>query len=263
MVGQSGSRSALERRPSALPLPREAVAQTLGEAVRSFLRLGSEIGHPIRHARFVRPDVVTPTRSGGRLSDRAAAFPRRLYATASRERDSPAGYLELPRFRRCLDASGRRPGKVGFGCRGRGRRIRGSSVGRRSGSPCWATSRGAGWPRIWGSPTSRCATGSSVLLPRRRGRGRSARSASSPRAQCRPAGRRRRPRVDRRVRSPRPVRASKESPWRALFERVRTTVTLRGPRLTRETIKAEQRDEDSRQEESETVESALPRSTNG
>jgi hypothetical protein len=55
----------------------------LSEPVRSFLRVGSEIGHRNGYARCVRPDVVTPTRSGGRLSDRAAAFPRRLYATAS------------------------------------------------------------------------------------------------------------------------------------------------------------------------------------
>src|SRR5918999_4432401 len=67
--------------------------------------------------------------------------------------------LELPRFRRHLDASGGKPGKVRFGCRGRGRRIRRSSVARRSGSPCWATSLSVSWPRIWGSPTSRCAIG--------------------------------------------------------------------------------------------------------
>src|SRR5687768_18425897 len=70
-------------------LVAEGVAQTLGEAVRSVLRVGSEIGHRIRHARCVRPDVVTPTRSGGRLRDRAAAFPRRLYATASRAALAP------------------------------------------------------------------------------------------------------------------------------------------------------------------------------
>jgi hypothetical protein len=61
----------------------EAVAQTLSEAVRSFLRVVSEIRRCIRHARRVCPAVGTPTRAGGRLSDRAAAFPRRLYATAS------------------------------------------------------------------------------------------------------------------------------------------------------------------------------------
>jgi transposase len=41
--------------------------------------------------------------------------------------------LELPRFGGHLSASGRKPGRVRFGCRERGRRIRRSSVGRRSG----------------------------------------------------------------------------------------------------------------------------------
>jgi hypothetical protein len=77
----------------------EGVAQTLSEAVRSFLRVGSEIGHRIRHARCVGPDVGTPTRSGGRLSDRAAAFPRRLYATASVHSRSLAMTSETARFR--------------------------------------------------------------------------------------------------------------------------------------------------------------------
>jgi hypothetical protein len=45
--------------------------------------VGSEIGHRISHARRVRPDVVRPSRAGGHLRDRAAALPRRLYATAS------------------------------------------------------------------------------------------------------------------------------------------------------------------------------------
>ena len=64
--------------------------------------------------------------------------------------------VELPRFRRHLDASGRKPGKVRFWCRERGRRIRRSSAARRSGWLSWATSRSAGSPRIWGSPMSRC-----------------------------------------------------------------------------------------------------------
>jgi hypothetical protein len=82
--------SALSPRLGRLLLWTEAVAQTLNEAVRSFLRVGSEIGHRIHHARCVRPDVVTPTRSRGRLRDRAAPFRRRLYATASTRRGSPA-----------------------------------------------------------------------------------------------------------------------------------------------------------------------------
>ncbi len=40
--------------------------------------------------------------------------------------------LDLPRFRRHLNASGRKPGKVRFWCRERGRRIRRSSAARRS-----------------------------------------------------------------------------------------------------------------------------------
>jgi hypothetical protein len=71
--------------PHWLSLSRVAVAQTLGEAAGSFLRVGSEIGHLIRHARCVRPEVARPSRSDGHLRDRAAAFPRWLYATATRE----------------------------------------------------------------------------------------------------------------------------------------------------------------------------------
>ena len=67
-----------------------------GETAGSFLRVGSEIGHRIRHARCVRPEVVTPSRPGGHLRDRAAAFPRRLYATASRERGTLARTRSAP-----------------------------------------------------------------------------------------------------------------------------------------------------------------------
>ena len=67
----------------------EAVAQTPREAAGSVLRRGSEIGHRIRHARCVRSDVVTPNRSGGRFSDRTAALPRRVFATASVQGGSP------------------------------------------------------------------------------------------------------------------------------------------------------------------------------
>src|SRR5215208_158197 len=62
-----------------------AVAQTPREPAGSFLTAVSEIGHRIPHARWVRPEVVTPSRSGGHLRSRAAAFPRRLYATATME----------------------------------------------------------------------------------------------------------------------------------------------------------------------------------
>jgi hypothetical protein len=54
-----------------------------GEAAGSFLRVGSKIGHRVRHETRVRPEVVRPSRSGGHLRDRAAAFSRRLCATAS------------------------------------------------------------------------------------------------------------------------------------------------------------------------------------
>jgi hypothetical protein len=66
-----------------LPQCAEAVAQTRGQAAGSFLRVGSEIDHRIRHARGVRPEVITPSRSGSHLRDRAAALPNRLYATAT------------------------------------------------------------------------------------------------------------------------------------------------------------------------------------
>ena len=45
--------------------------------------------------------------------------------------------LDFPRFRRHLDASGRKPGKGWVWCRERGRRIRRSSAGRRSGWLSW------------------------------------------------------------------------------------------------------------------------------
>ena len=75
-----------------------AVAQTPGEPAGSFLRAVSEIGHRIRHARRVRPEIVTPNRSGGHLRNRAAAFPRRLYATATHGSGThPRGALALSR----------------------------------------------------------------------------------------------------------------------------------------------------------------------
>jgi len=57
--------------------------------VRSkLLRVGSETGHRIRQATPVRVDAVAPSPSDAHLSECAAAFPRRLYATASMESDS-------------------------------------------------------------------------------------------------------------------------------------------------------------------------------
>jgi hypothetical protein len=64
-----------------------AVAQTLGEAAGSFLRVGSETGDLILRARCVRPEVARPSRSAGHLRDGAAAFPRRLSATATMQGD--------------------------------------------------------------------------------------------------------------------------------------------------------------------------------
>lgn len=67
----------------------------------------------------------------------------------------------LAPFRRHLNASGSKPGKVRFWCRERGDRIARSSVARRSVSPSWAISRSTGWRSRWGSLMSRCVTGSS------------------------------------------------------------------------------------------------------
>jgi hypothetical protein len=68
----------------ALLLAREAVAQTPGEPARPFLRLASENGHLVRRACVVRREVVPHVCSSVSFRKRAAAFPRRLYATASR-----------------------------------------------------------------------------------------------------------------------------------------------------------------------------------
>jgi hypothetical protein len=96
MVGQSGSRSALKRRRSALPLSREAVAQTPGEAAGSLLRVGSEIGHLVRRERVVRRKVVPHGGSVLHFRERAARFLRRLCATASRDLDSPPARFVTP-----------------------------------------------------------------------------------------------------------------------------------------------------------------------
>ena len=63
--------------------------------------------------------------------------------------------VDLPRFRRRLNASGRKPGNVRFRCPERGRRIPRSSVARRSVarrsvSPSWAIGRSVSHRRTWG-----------------------------------------------------------------------------------------------------------------
>jgi hypothetical protein len=68
-----------------------AVAQTPGEATGSLLRVGSEIAHRIRQATPVRLDAVAPSRCGAHISERAAAFPKRLYATASAKGERAGG----------------------------------------------------------------------------------------------------------------------------------------------------------------------------
>jgi Transposase IS116/IS110/IS902 family len=60
-----------------------SIGTSLKEAAGSFLTVGSEIGHRMRRARRVRPEVVTRSRSSGHLRDRAAARAGRLCATAS------------------------------------------------------------------------------------------------------------------------------------------------------------------------------------
>ena len=65
--------SRVEREPTR-PLLVEAVAQTPGEHVGPFLRVGSENGHLVRHADVVRREVVAHGCSGVPLRERAAAF---------------------------------------------------------------------------------------------------------------------------------------------------------------------------------------------
>jgi hypothetical protein len=78
---------------------REAVAQTPGEPARPSLRVGSENGDLVRHAHVVHPEVVAHGCAGVPFRERAAAFPRRLYATASRESDSRATASSYACFR--------------------------------------------------------------------------------------------------------------------------------------------------------------------
>jgi hypothetical protein len=63
-----------ELRSSWLSLCAVAVAQTLGEAAGSLLRVGSEIRHRIRHVKSVRSDVVAASLSSGHLRERASTF---------------------------------------------------------------------------------------------------------------------------------------------------------------------------------------------
>jgi hypothetical protein len=68
--------------------PREAVAQTPGELAGSVLRVGSETRQVVRHAPPASHDVAPLNRSGTDFREHAAPFPKRLYATASRESTS-------------------------------------------------------------------------------------------------------------------------------------------------------------------------------
>lgn len=83
--GTSAGIAVLRRRPCRHhPTPDlTSIGASPGEAAGAFLRVGSQIGHHIPHGTCVRPEVVTPSRSGGQLRDRAAPLRRRLYATAS------------------------------------------------------------------------------------------------------------------------------------------------------------------------------------
>jgi hypothetical protein len=76
-----------EREPTRLPLV-EAVAQTPGEPPGSLLRVGSENTHPVCRAHVVHRAVVAHGCADMPFRYRAAAFPRRLYATASVLSDS-------------------------------------------------------------------------------------------------------------------------------------------------------------------------------
>src|SRR5215207_2042468 len=69
----------------------EAVAQTPGELAGSVLRPGSENGQVCPHARPAALDAAPPSRSGTHFRERAAPFPRRLCATASRESAARSG----------------------------------------------------------------------------------------------------------------------------------------------------------------------------
>jgi hypothetical protein len=108
-----------------LPLPSEAVAQTLGGPVRPFLKVGSENGHLVRHAHVVRRELIAQGCSGVPFRERGLGFPRALYATASSESSSsrngrrllgvphsPALHIRLPRAQ--LDAIDQRAVAAGM-----------------------------------------------------------------------------------------------------------------------------------------------------
>ena len=107
----------------------------------SFLGVGPEIGHRIRHARCVRPEVVTPSRSGGHLRNRAAAFPRWLYATPSMGSSSEGGTPAARSSRARLAQSGTAGASPGSGAHvaqdvcGLGRTLPTGARGRRSPFP--------------------------------------------------------------------------------------------------------------------------------
>ncbi|MGH2740969.1 MAG: DUF2938 family protein [Thermoleophilaceae bacterium] len=68
---------------ASLLLTCEAVAQSPAELAGSVLSVGCENGHRRRHARAGRRDVGALNRAGAHFRERAAAFPKRLCATAS------------------------------------------------------------------------------------------------------------------------------------------------------------------------------------
>src|SRR5215208_3735527 len=71
-----------------------------GEPVRSFLRVGSENARLVGHAHVVCREVVAQASAGVALRERAAAFPKRHYATASTSSGSRATSSWAAGFRR-------------------------------------------------------------------------------------------------------------------------------------------------------------------
>jgi hypothetical protein len=82
-AGECCSRVRLSHKPPASP-------------AGSFLRVGSENGHRIRRAHVFGREVVALSSAGAPFRERAARLRKRLYATASRERATPAGYASAP-----------------------------------------------------------------------------------------------------------------------------------------------------------------------
>jgi hypothetical protein len=107
----AGSRRAFPRRSkawSASPRPRLSRSSIQRLSLSRFrVRLLQKAASEellLGHARCVPPEVVTPSRSGSHLRDRAAALPRWLYAAASRVcdtrpsarvRDSPECWIPM------------------------------------------------------------------------------------------------------------------------------------------------------------------------